>query len=360
MPQHTGNTSYLDAAARQEMIQRGFEPDFPLEAIQQLAAIRDGGCSSGAGGETRDLRDLPWSSIDNDTSRDLDQIEVAERRPNGELKLLVGIADVDACVSQASPIDGHAAQQTTTVYTGARIFPMLPLDLSAGLTSLLEGEDRLAMVVELIVAEDGSIQSCDIYRASVRNHAQLTYRAAGEWLEQRAGPPPQIAGTPELQDQLRLQDQAAQKLRQLRHERGALDVSRVEAQAIFENGRPAKIAAVARNRASELIEDLMIAVNVSVARLLEDQKVASIRRVVKTPERWNRLVELAARYDFSLPEQPDPGALNRFLVARKKADPVHYPDVSLAVVKLLGPGEYVVERPGDSGQGHFGLAVHDY
>jgi VacB/RNase II family 3'-5' exoribonuclease len=360
MPEHSGNASYLDTAARQEMIQRGFEPDFPPEAIQQLAIIRDGGCSSRARGETRDLRDLPWSSIDNDTSRDLDQIEVAERRSNGEVKLLVGIADVDACVSQASPIDGHAALQTTTVYTGVTIFPMLPLDLSADLTSLLEGEDRLAMVVELIVAEDGSIRSCDFYRARVRNHAQLTYRGAGEWLEDRAGPPPQIARAPELQDQLRLQDQAAQKLRQLRHERGALDVSRVEAQAVFENGRPAKIAAVARNRASELIEDLMIAVNVSVARVLEEQKVASIRRVVKTPERWNRLVDLAARYGFSLPEQPDPGALNRFLIARKKADPVHYPDVSLAVVKLLGPGEYVVERPGDPGQGHFGLAVHDY
>ncbi len=348
----------LFAAARQEMIAEGFQPDFPPGVDQQLIALKTRP-SPATGGEVRDLRALLWSSIDNDTSRDLDQAEVAER-VNGGIRVRVAVADVDSCVPIGSPIDAHAAEETTTVYTGIRTFSMLPEQLSTDLTSLNEAADRLAMVVEVAVAHDGSISSADIYRALVRNQAQLTYNQVGPWLEGATATPPKVSGCAGLEAQLKLQDEAAQILMDERHRQGALNFDRVEAEAVIADGQVQGVNTRRANRASELIENFMIAANGAMARTLGNAGVCSIRRVVKTPERWPRIVELAARYGDTLPAQPDSRALNDFLQRRKATDATHYADVSLAVIKLMGPGEYVVTRPGDPDQGHFALALHDY
>jgi exoribonuclease-2 len=344
----------LAAAARQEMIERGFNPDFPPEAERQLAAIQ----LKPAPG-LRDLTALLWSSIDNDDSRDLDQIEWAERTGGG-IRVLVGVADVDSAVAKGTPIDLHAQRETTTVYTGIRTFPMLPERLSTDLTSLNENQDRAAIVMEMTVAADGSIQASSIYPALVRNRAQLTYSAVGDWLEDKAAAPPKVTASAGLAAQLKLQDEAAQALREGRHKLGALTFDREELQATVVDGKVQDVSARESNRAAHLIEDFMIGANEVMARTLRDAGVSSIRRVVKEPERWARMADLARQYGDSLPPDPDPGALNAFLVRRKQADPDHYPDVSLTVLKLMGPGEYVLMRPGDAGQGHFGLAAHDY
>jgi exoribonuclease-2 len=350
----------LPALARQEMIAEGFTPDFPPEVARQVAALRAHAAPPGTNGAIQDLRGLLWSSIDNDTSRDLDQIEVAERLANGDIRIRIGIADVDGDVPKGSPIDAHAAANCTTVYTGVKNFPMLPDDLSTDLTSLNEHADRLSVVVEATVAADGTIADGTAYRAVTRNAAQLAYSSVGPWLEGQGAAPAKVAASQDLQAQLRLQDEAAQKLRAQRHRLGALDLDRSETEAILADGHVTGIKPRFRNRASQLIEDFMVAANGAIARLLRDNHVASIRRVVKTPERWDRIVELAARTGDSLPADPDSGALNRYLMKRRAEDPVHYADVSLAVVKLMGPGEYVLERPGDTAVGHFALAVHDY
>ncbi len=353
------NTHFdLLAAARQEMLREGFHPDFPPVTDEQLANAKSRAASAAEAG-LRDLRKLLWSSIDNDTSRDLDQIEVAERVPEG-IRLLVGIADVDSVVSKGSPIDQHAATETTTVYTAVRTFPMLPEILSTDLTSLAENGDRLAIVIEMVVASDGCIKSSDIYRAIVRNQAQLTYSAIGPWLESRADPPSKLIGSADLQSQLKLQDEAASALRNQRYRLGALNFDRVEVTATVVDGQVQGIAATKRTRADALIEDLMIAANEVMAKKLKASGVSTIRRIVKSPERWPRIVELAASYRETLPPQPDSAALNAFLEKRRMADETHYPDLSLAVVKLMGPGEYVLSRPGEPEQGHFGLAVSDY
>jgi len=359
MPNSHGNHYDLAALARQEMIAEGFTPDFPPEVARQVAALRANSAAP-ANGAVQDLRGLFWSSIDNDTSRDLDQIEVAERLSNGTIRIRIGIADVDGDVPKGSPIDTHAAANCTTVYTGVKNFPMLPEDLSTDLTSLSEHADRLSVVVELTVAADGSIQDGTAYRAVTRNAAQLAYSSVGPWLEGRGAAPAKVAASPDLQAQLRLQDEAAQKLREQRHRLGALDLDRGETEAVMSDGHVTGIKPRFRNRASQLIEDFMVAANGVIARLLRDNRISSMRRVVKTPERWGRIVELAARTGDSLPADPDSGALNRYLRKRRADDPTHYADVSLAVVKLMGPGEYVLERPGDTQIGHFALAVHDY
>lgn len=348
----------LRAAARQEMIREGFDPDFPPGTDAQLASIKARVTTIPEAG-IRDLRPLLWSSIDNDTSRDLDQVEFAERVPQG-IRVLIGIADVDSAVDVGSPIDQHAASQTTTVYTAVRTFPMLPEVLSTDLTSLAENEDRLAVVIEMVVGADGSIASADTYRAIVRNKAQLTYSAIGPWLEGRTVQGPKVSGWPELQAQLKLQDEAATALRHQRSRLGALNFDRVEARATVANGEVQDIRASKKTRADELIEDFMIAANEVMARRLKSSGIPTIRRVVRSPERWPRIVELAARYGENLPQQPDSAALNAFLEKQRVADEVHYPDLSLAVIKLMGPGEYVMSRPGDAEQGHFGLAAPDY
>ncbi len=339
---------------------QGFEPEFPLPARQQLAALMSQPPRVAPAPDVRDLRDLLWSSIDNDTSRDLDQLEVADRMPGGETRVRVAIADVDTFVSRHSPIDEHAAIETTTVYTGVRNFPMLPEALSTGATSLLEGQDRLSLVIELVVGADGGVERGDVYRAVVRNKAQLTYDAVGTWLEQAGPAPPKVAASTDLQAQLVLQDECAQALRSARYRHGALNIETIETHPLILNDRVVDVVKQSKNRATELIEDFMIAANETVARCLESKRVSSIRRVVKVPERWNRIVELARAAGGALPAEPDSKALNSFLMARKAADPDHFADLSLAVIKLMGPGEYVLERPGDSEPGHFGLAVQDY
>jgi VacB/RNase II family 3'-5' exoribonuclease len=350
----------LQAVARQVMLAHGFEPDFPPETRQQLAQISAHPPQLTPSDKVRDLRALPWSSIDNDTSKDLDQIEVAERSPNGDVKVMIGIADVDAFVAKGSPIDQHAALETTSVYTGVTIFPMLPNELSTGASSLLPDVDRPAVVTEFVVDASGSLSSSNVYRAIVRNQAQLTYNAIGAWLEGKAAAPPKVAASSELQAQLKLQDQVAQTLRKVRYANGALNLDTAEVIPLLLNQQVTGVATVEKNRATDLIEDFMIAANGVVARLLE--KVSSLRRIVKTPEHWDGIVRLAAAQDQSvkLPAQPDSKALNDFLLKRKAADPDHFADLSLAVIKLIGPGEYVLERPGDPAQGHFGLAVQDY
>ena len=349
----------LGAMAHQEMIAEGFHPDFPPDVIQQVKALQAQRAGPAADGEVRDLRALLWSSIDNDSSRDLDQAEVAER-VNGGIRVMIAIADVDTDVPAGSPVDQHAASETTSVYTGVRTFPMLPEELSTDLTSLNEAVDRLAVVIDMVVAADGAVSSQGIYRALVRNRAQLTYNSVGAWLEGTAAAPPKVAASADLAAQLKLQDEAARILLDARQKSGALSIDRVETEAVISNGQVQGLQTRQKNRASDLIENFMVAANGVMARTLTAAGVSSIRRVVKTPERWARIVELAARCGETLPAEPDSGALNAFLQKRKAADPIHYADLSLAVVKLMGPGEYVLSRAGDTSQGHFALAARDY
>jgi VacB/RNase II family 3'-5' exoribonuclease len=358
MPSASPSHLDLQAAAKDIMRQYGFEPDFPPAVEQQLAQLRAQPPAIAAGATVGDLRKLLWSSIDNDTSRDLDQIEVAERLPSGDVKILVGIAELDAYVPKQSAIDQHAARETTTVYTGVRNFPMLPEELSTGTTSLLENQDRLAVVIEFVVGGDGHVTSSDVYRALVRNQAQLQYNSVGAWLEGTAAAPPKVGASSDLQTQLRLQDEVAQKLKSRRFENGALNLQTDELHPLILNDQVVDVVKQQKNRATELIEDFMIAANGVVARMLE--KVSSLRRIVKQPERWDRIVQLAATHGEKLPPNPDSKALNDFLLKCKAADPDHFADLSLAVIKLIGPGEYVLERPGDPAPGHFGLAVQDY
>jgi len=348
----------LQGIAKQIMLANGFEPEFPAGVPQQLADLKAHPPQVAPGGDIRDLRYLLWSSIDNDTSRDLDQIEVAERLPDGGIRVLVGIADVDAFVPKHSPIDEHAAKETTTVYTGIRNFPMLPEELSTGASSLLEDGDKLGIVIEFVAGVDGGVDSSSVYRAIVHNRAQLAYNAVGAWLEGRGLAPAKVSASNELQVQLKLQDEAAQALRQQRYRQGALNIETSEVHPVVLNQQVVDVVKQEKNRATELIEDFMIAANGVVARMLE--KVSSLRRIVKTPERWDRIVQLAAAQGEQLPAQPDSKALNDFLLKRRVADPDHFADLSLAMIKLIGPGEHVLERPGDPEQGHFGLAVQDY
>jgi len=354
----TQPTFDLRASAHQEMLAEGFQPDFSPQVVQQVKALEARKEPATADG-VRDLRSLLWSSIDNDTSRDLDQAEVAER-VSGGIRVLVAIADVDHDVPADSPIDKHAAYETTSVYTGIETFPMLPEELSTGLTSLNEAVDRLAVVVDWVVRSDGSVSSPGVYRALVRNQAQLAYNGVGAWLEGTAAPPPKVAASSDLAAQLKLQDEAAQILGAERFKMGALNLDRVEAEPVVSDGEVRGVNARKKNRATELIENFMVAANGVMARALQDAKVSSIRRVVRTPERWPRIVELAARYGEKLPAEPDSGALNAVLQRRKAADPDHYAEVSLAVLKLMGPGEYVLARSGEEAPGHFALAAHDY
>jgi exoribonuclease-2 len=344
----------LVAASRQEMIDRGFLPGIPADAMNQLHAL-----NAAPDPSLRDLTGLLWSSIDNDDSRDLDQIEWAERTAEG-IRVRVGIADVDSVVAKDTPIDRYAAHETTTVYAGIHTYPMLPEQLSTNLTSLAENGDRAAIVVEFVVSDDGVLSASSIYRARVRNHAQLAYSSVGPWLEGKAPAPDKVSASKELQAQLHLQDEAAQKLRAARFLLGALNFERMEAQAVIDDGHVRDIKQRTSNHATQLIEDFMIAANETMARTLSNAGVSSIRRVVKDPERWNRIVALAHSLGQQLPAEPDSGALNQFLALRKKTDPDHYEDLSLAVLKLMGPGEYVLSRAGADAPGHFGLAAHDY
>jgi exoribonuclease-2 len=354
----------LVAAAHAAMLEHGFEPDFPDGTDAELTAIladdTPPSASADSGNHFRDLRSLLWSSIDNDTSKDLDQIEWAERLPDGRIRVLVGVADVDARVSMGTIIDRHAQSETTSVYTGVKVFPMLPPELSEGITSLNENEERAAVVIEYCVDEAGSIAGGLAYRALVRNRAQLAYNAVGAWLEGRGAAPAKVAVNSELAAQLKLQDEAARRLVGNRFQHGALDLETIETHPVMHADQAVDLARLEKNRATSLIEEFMVAANGVLARTFDDAKVASIRRIVRTPKRWDRIVELAEGLGHSLPAEADSKALNEFLLARKQKAPDHFPDLSLAIVKLMGPGEYVLVRPTDPDPGHFGLAVQDY
>ena len=343
--------------ARQAMLESGFVPDIPAPAMREAEALRPASVKAPG---VRDLRALPWSSIDNDESRDLDQIEVADLLPNGLVRVRVGIADVDALVAKGSALDAHAARNTCTVYTGAAIFPMLPESLSTDHTSLGEGVDRLAIVIEMDVDTAGVVASADVYRAAVRNHAKLAYDGVGAWLEGVGPAPSKVATSAVIAEQLRLQDGVAESLKKRRYDRGALDLETIEARAVVKQGTVVGIELTKASRARSLIEDFMIAANGAIALFLDGKGVSSIRRVVKAPERWQRIVALTQGFGDALPNEPSSLALAAFLERRKTAAPDTFADLSLSVVKLMGPGEYALERPGQPHDGHFGLAVTDY
>jgi len=350
----------LRAAACAALVEAGFRPEFPPAVEQELAGLPDALPTTTT--PVRDLRTLPWSSIDNRDSRDLDQVEVAERRADGTIRLWVGVADVDALVAKGSATDEHAAKNTTSVYTGVATFPMLPERLSTDLTSLNEGEDRLAVVVEVDVLPDGTISRHDVSRALVRNHAKLVYERIDHWLGGGVPDLPELSKVPGLVEQLRLQAEVAQRLRLFRERGGTLDLESIEPQLVMARGRVVDIGQSRRNRARDMIESFMVAANTAMALFLGDRRVPSLRRVVRTPRRWDRLVSLAADIGETLPAEPDRAALGAFLARRKEAEPARFADLSLTVVKLLGAGEYILERRMDASRrdGHFGLGVADY
>ena len=354
----------LKHIAHQAMLDRGLQPEFSQAALAQLSTITHPAISSDAA--IRDLSGLLWASIDNDDSRDLDQLSVAQPLADGKslteggVKILVAVADVDAVVKMGTPIDDHALANTTSVYTAGQIFPMLPEKLSTNLTSLADGQERIAVVMEMAYDTAGTLTQSAIYRARVRNRAKLAYNSVAAWLDGKGPMPAPIAAVPGMEQQIRVQDGVAQTLRRIRREHGALTLETIEARAIFEHGMLSDLRAEERNRAKDLIEDFMVAANGVAARFLESRGLPSLRRVLRAPERWNRIAALALESGEHLPAQPDPRALNAFLAKRREADPVRFPDLSLSVVKLLGKGEYALKRAGRDVPGHFGLAVSEY
>jgi len=353
-----GSSDLLGGIARRAMLERGLLPEFSAAALAQSDAIT--GPAAAAGSAIRDLRALLWASIDNDDSRDLDQLSVAQPLGGGAVKILVAIADVDAVVRRGSPIDDHARTNTTSVYTVPRIFPMLPEKLSTNLTSLGEGQERLAVVVDMTLTADGGLGASEVYRALVRNQAKLAYNGVGAWLEGRGPAPARLAAVPGLDEQLRTQDRIAQALRGVRRAHGALALETIEALPVFHGEVLSDLRPDEKNRAHELIEDFMIAANGVTARYLAAKGAPSLRRVLRTPKKWSRIVDLAKQLGETLPREPSAPALNAFLDKRRQADPTRFADLSLSVIKLLGRGEYMLDLPGQKIEGHFGLAVSDY
>jgi exoribonuclease-2 len=350
--------SDLVRIATHVMAERGLEPEFSRRVEQQLAAITGPGRDDGP--DVHDLTHLLWCSIDNDDSLDLDQLTACEPLPSGAIRLWVAIADVDALVKKDTPIDAHALLNTTSVYTSARIFPMLPDRLCTDLTSLNPAQDRLALVTEMVFNADASLAGSTVYRARVHNRAKLAYDAVSAWIDGEADLPDAAAAVPGMEDQLRTQDALAQQLRARRHALGSLDLETFQPRALFEGEQVVDIRQQVQNRARQLIEEVMIATNGCTARYLAAQGGASLRRVVRSPERWLRIVGVAKDYGEVLPDEPDGKALEAFLARQHRLDPLRFPDLSLVIVKLMGRGEYVVEVPGGAPIGHFGLAVRDY
>jgi exoribonuclease-2 len=355
----TQQKSSLASIAAWAMFSRGLAPEFAPEALHQLASLKEPASEPGDS-SIRDLRSLLWCSLDNDDSRDLDQLTVCEPLPEGGMRILVAVADVDALVKKGSPVDLHARQNTTSVYTSARIFPMLPEKLCTDLTSLNPGEDRLAIVSDMVFAQDGTLSQQTLYRARVHNHAQLAYDAVSDWIDGKGDLPAPGRRVPGMDVQLRLQDAHAQKLRVLRFADGALDFQTFQPRASFEGETITGLLEQPHNRGRQLIEEFMIAANGCMARFLGAHGGASLRRVVRSPERWARIVDVAREHGATLPSQPDGKALSVFLAEQRRLDPLRFPDLSLVIVKLMGRGEYVVERPGGTPIGHFGLAVRQY
>ena len=354
----------LQRIAHRVMLERGLWPDFSTEALAELEILRSPTISIGKTGagplDFRDLRNLLWASIDNDDSQDLDQLTVAEPMSADKVKIRVAIADVDSSIKNGSAIDQHARNNTTSVYTAAEIFPMLPEKVSTDITSLNLRADRLSIVVEMLVGNDGTVEESDIYPAWVQNHAKLAYNSVAAWLDKSGAIPEAIVAVPGLAENLQLQDQTAQRMKNLRHANGALSLETIEAKPVFDGDQIRALEVEEKNRAKEIIEDFMIGANGVTARYLSAKKFPSIRRVVRTPKRWERIVEIAADHKSVLPESPNSKALEEFLNQQKAADPLRFPDLSLAVIKLLGPGEYIAEPPDGNVPGHFGLAVKDY
>lgn len=348
----------LQEIAHQAMLDRGLLPDFSAGVLAEIATIQTPAVVHDY--PVRDLRDRLWTSIDNDDSHDLDQLTVAEAMPGDSVKIFVAVADVDSVVKPGSAIDRHAQHNTTSVYTAAAIFPMLPEKLSTNLTSLNLDEERLAIIVEMVIGADGSLQGSSIYRALVRNQAKLAYHSVAAWLDGNSGLPESAAGIDGLDENLRLQDRTAQKMKHLRHIQGALSLQTIEAKPLFDGDKICGLEVDKKNRATDIIEDFMIAANGATARYLLLRNFPSIRRVVRAPKRWDRIVELAHDHGFNLPAGPDSKALNSFLVKQQSDDPERFPDLSLTVIKLMGAGEYVAEAPGETSAGHFGLAVKNY
>lgn len=348
----------LRRIARTAMLDRGLLPDFSPAALRETDGLR--GIAAPVLAEVRDLSSLLWASIDNDNSRDLDQLSVAEALPGGTVRLLVAIADVDALVSRGSALDEHASHNTTSVYAAGCTFPMLPDRLSTDLTSLVPGAARLAMVVEMAVDASGAVGQSSLYPAVVVNHAKLAYDSVAAWLDGSAAAPPALAAVAGMDAQLRLQDRMACALREQRHRHGALSLETIETHAVFEGEKLSDLVPDRKNRARELIEDLMVAANVATGRYLEARGFPSIRRVLRTPKHWDRIVAIAQELHETLPPVPDAQALDAFLARRRMADPDRFADLSLAVVKCLGRGEYIAEPPGPRTSSHFGLAVDDY
>lgn len=340
------------------MVERGLLPDFSAAALAELARIET--AATDRDPSLRDVTGLLWASIDNDDSRDLDQITVAEPGPDRSVKILVAIADVDALVTKESALDGHAKHNTTSVYTAGELFPMLPEKLSTDLTSLGEGQNRLAIVVEMVIAADGAVLNSTLFRALVRNHAKLAYDSVAAWLAGEAPAPERVEAVPGLAAQLRLQDQIAQRLKARRHLQGALSLETIEPRAMFEGEVLTDLRVEQKNRAKELIEDFMIAANQATVSYLKGQGIPSFRRILRSPERWQRIRDMAGRWGVHLPPEPEATALEGFLVTRRKADPLTFPDLSLAIVKLIGRGEYVLDQSKDGSSEHFGLAVKGY
>ena len=348
----------LQAIAHRVMIERGLQPDFSPQAKAEVDALQP---SSGAEDKlTRDLTGLLWASIDNDDSTDLDQLTVAEAMSGDQTRIRVAIADVDALVKNGSALDQHARFNTTSVYTAAEIFPMLPEKLSTDLTSLKYNQPRSSIVVDMVIGADGSVKTADLYPARVLNRAKLAYNSVAAWLEGNGEMPPGIAAVTGLEENLRLQDKTAQKMKDLRHAHGALSLETIEARPVFDGDEIRDIEIEEKNRAKDIIEDFMIAANGVTVRYLTSKNLPSIRRVVRTPKRWDRIVEIAKDNGVRLPDEPDSIALENFLTKQKAADPIHFPDLSLSVIKLLGAGEYIAELPNAQAPGHFGLAVKDY
>ncbi|MGV0961223.1 MAG: RNB domain-containing ribonuclease [Limnohabitans sp.] len=348
----------LSTIATLAMFSRGLAPEFSAAVQKQTAAFT--GPAEASGENIRDLRDLLWCSIDNDDSRDLDQLTAIAPQAHGQMQVYVAVADVDGLVKKDSPIDLHAHQNTTSVYTSAQIFPMLPERLCTDLTSLNPDVDRLAVVTEMVFSQDGMLMQSSVYRARVHNKAQLAYDAVSAWIDGEGDLPEPAQRVKGMNHQLRLQDELAQKLRVLRRAEGSLEFETFQPKAQFKGARIVDIQQQAQNRARQLIEEFMIATNGCTARFLAAHGYAALRRVVRSPERWLRIVAVAQEYGVSLPHQPDGPALEAFLAHQHKADPLRFPDLSLVIVKLMGSGEYVVERPGKAPIGHFGLAARDY
>lgn len=344
--------------ARAAMLQRGLEPSFSEGVIRELQSINE--CAVETNDIIPDLTHLPWCSIDNDNSMDLDQITVSQALPSDRVRILVGVADVDAIVKIGSEIDKHARKNTTSVYTGVKIFPMLPEKLSTDLTSLSEGEIRIAVIIDMVIKPNGEIEDSSVYRARVLNHAKLTYNDVSNWLEGKGPLPVAALKVVGMDEQLRVQDRVAQKMRSLRHQHGALELETIEPRAVVSDGRVIDLKQEKRGRARDVIEDFMIAANGVTARFLTQAGYPTLRRVVRSPKRWERIVQVALELGDQLPSDPDSVALAQFLSRRRAADPLRFPDLSLTIVKLLGRGEYTLEIPGQPAPGHFGLAVQDY